>query len=391
MLPPSTAFDFQKAAEGLPRVPPPCPRFGVCGGCQLQDISYPDQVLLKERRLQSLFASPAPSPARWLPPLTGPPLGYRTRLRFSVKRVPKKGGFLVGFHEKSKRYVVDMRECPILPDKVARLLTPLRDICGRLSQPRSIPQIAVSAAENQDAYVFRVMDPPTEEDLRILSEFEAVNRVRVYLQTGGYDTIAPLNHGAPFDLTYSLREQALTLHFRPHHFTQVNPFINNAMVRQALDLLAPRQGERGLDLFCGVGNFTFALARAGAFMTGVDSEGDQILTARLNAEVNHLTGRASFEARDLTQAEGVASLDFLGADFALLDPPRTGALEVCRALPEDGKLRVLYISCNPETLARDSEVLVKEKGFKLEALGLVDMFPQTVQAETMALFRLETA
>jgi len=383
----SEPFDWAQAGADMPRVQAPCPHFGVCGGCRLQDLSYPDQLNLKEGRLRALFASLPPR--RRLPPLAGPPLAYRTRLRFSVKNVPKKGGMLVGFHEKKKRYIVDMRECPILPDRVSRLIGPLRGLVSGLSLTRALPQISVSAAENQDAYVFRVMENPTEDDLALLAAFEAEHRIRIYLQTGGYETIRPLNPGAPLDLTYSLRDHALTIHYRPHHFTQVNLPVNEAMARQALELLKIQKGGKGLDLFCGVGNFTLVLARAGARVWGYDSEGDQIESARGNASSNRLSDRAVFEAADLYTETGVKAVDFTGVEFALLDPPRTGALEVCRAIPGDGPRRLLYISCNPETLSRDAEVLVKEKGYRLEALGLVDMFPQTLQAEAMAFFEIQ--
>jgi 23S rRNA (uracil1939-C5)-methyltransferase len=183
-----------------------------------------------------------------------------------------------------------------------------------------------------------------------------------------------------------LEEPGLTIHFRPHHFTQVNASVNRQMLRQALDLLQIQPGEKGLDLFCGIGNFTLVLAHAGAELLGIDSEGDQTAMATLNASENNLADRVRFEAHDLYTVPGVASLPWDDRSFALLDPPRSGALDVCRSLPTDHGIRLLYVSCNPETLVRDAEVLVREKGLKLKALGLLDMFPQTTQAEAMAYF-----
>ena len=387
MKPQKQGYDWHEAAQGLPRVAAPCPHFGMCGGCQLQDLAYSDQVSLKEGRLRSLFGDPALTPSRWLPPITGPEFGYRLRLRFSVRFVPKKGGALVGFREKKKTYVVDMHHCPILPKRVSDLIDPLRELVARLSQPKSIAQISVSAADSHDAYVIRNLEPLTGADLILLREFEETRKVRFYLQSGGYETLEPMSPGTPARLTYRLEDQGLSLSYRPHHFTQVNADVNRAMVRQALELLAIRRGEKGLDLFCGVGNFTLAFARQGAEVLGVDSDGDQIGAARDNAILNKLEGSARFEAGDLYRPEGVATVPFNGRSFIVLDPPRTGAEEVCRALDPGGAERLLYISCNPESLARDAAILVGEKGYQLRALGLVDMFPQTVQAEAMALFQ----
>jgi len=387
MKPQKQGYDWHEAAKDLPKVTAPCPHFGMCGGCQLQDLAYSDQVSLKEGRLRSLFRDPTLTPARWLAPLTGPELGYRLRLRFSVRFVPKKGGALVGFREKKKTYVVDMHHCPILPKRVSDLIDPLRELVARLSQPKSIAQISVSAADSHDAYVIRNLEPLSEGDLALLREFEGARNVRFYLQSGGYETLEPMSPGTPARLTYRLEDQGLSLSYRPHHFTQVNAEVNRAMVRQALELLGIRMGEKGLDLFCGVGNFTLAFARQGAEVLGVDSEGDQIGAARDNALANRLEGSARFEAGDLYTTEGVSAVPFEGRSFIVIDPPRTGAEEVCRALQPGGTGRLLYISCNPETLARDAAILIGGKGFKLEALGLVDMFPQTVQAEAMALFQ----
>lgn len=380
-------FDWEAASRDLPRIPAPCPSFGSCGGCRLQHLSYPDQVALKERRLRELFPGGDLAPERWLPSVTAEPFGYRTRLRFSAKYVPKKGGALVGFHEKKKQYVVDMHECLIAPERVSALIDPLRDLVGRWSNPRTVPQVSVSASDGGDGYCFRVLDPLTDGDRALLGDFSRAHGVRVFLQSGGYETIAPLHAGDDDRLSYRLEDFDLTLRYRNHHFTQVHTGVNRRMVRQALDLLGLAPGEKGLDLFCGVGNFSLVLARAGAEVLGMDSEGDQITAARSNAEENGLSERVRFESGDLYTKEGVASLPWEGRSFVLLDPPRTGALEVCQALPPGGGRRLLYVSCNPQTLRRDAEVLTKEKGLRLEALGLLDMFPQTTQAEAMAFFR----
>ena len=386
MKPDPLAFDWAGASVGMPRVPVPCPLFGTCGGCRLQDLSYADQVTLKENRLRTLFASKDIAPERWLPSITSEPFAYRSRLRFSAKYVPKKGGVLVGFHERKKRFILDMQACPILPEKISASIPLLRECLSRWSNPSSIPQISVSASDNGDGYCIRHLDPLTEGDLELLHDFEAQHHARVFVQSGGYETIAPLDpQGCP-TLCYKLEKHGLTIRFRPHHFTQVNASVNRQMLSQALSLLQIRPREKGLDLFCGIGNFTLALAHAGAELLGIDSEGDQIAMATVNASENALSNRVRFETHDLYTVPGVASLPWSDHSFALLDPPRSGALDVCRSLPENQSLRMLYVSCNPETLVRDAEVLVREKRLKLEALGLLDMFPQTTQAEAMAYF-----
>ncbi len=379
-------FDWDAAAALMPRVAPPCPYYGSCGGCRLQQYRYEDQVALKERRLQTLFTAAGITPESWLAPITGQPFGYRTRLRFSVKYVPKKGGVLVGFHERKKTFIMDMDSCRIVPEKVSASLPLLKECLGRWSNPRSVPQVSVSASDEGDGYCFRVLDPLTEGDREALRDFARRHGARVFLQTGGYETIVPLEEGESPFLGYRLEEFGLTLRYRNHHFTQVNHAVNHAMLRQAIDLLKPRPEERGLDLFCGVGNFTLALGASGAGVLGMDSEGDQIDMARDNAALNHLAEKTVFEPCDLYTAAGVAALPWDNRSFVLLDPPRTGAEALCRALPADGRRRLLYVSCNPETLARDAGILVNEKGLRLEALGLLDMSPQTLQAEAMALF-----
>jgi 23S rRNA (uracil1939-C5)-methyltransferase len=379
-------FNWDAASAGLPTVAPPCPHYGTCGGCRLQQFAYGDQVLLKEKRLKTLFADKGLEPVRWLPSITGEPFGYRSRLRFSVKFVPKKGGALVGFHERKKQFIVDMRECLIIPKRVSNMITPLRELMGHWSNPRIVPQVSVSVSDDGDGYCFRHLEPLTEGDLSLLRDLERQHGIRVFLQSGGYDTIVPLNANDSANLSYRLEDFGLTIRYRSHHFTQVNAVVNRLMLKQALDLLEICSGEKGLDLFCGVGNFTLGLAHAGAEVLGMDSEGDQIAIAEQNAIENKLSHLIRFEARDLYTAEGTATLPWEGRSFVLLDPPRTGALEVCRSLPTEQSIRLLYVSCNPETLVQDAEFLAKEKGMRLEALGLLDMFPQTLQAEAMAYF-----
>jgi len=388
MKPDPLAFDWEAASAGLPHVAPPCPQFGTCGGCRLQQFAYSDQVALKEKRLHSLFDSQNLQPDRWLPSIVSEPFGYRTRLRYSAKYVPKKGGMLVGFHERKKRFIVDMQSCPIVPDDISASIPLWKEILGRWSNPRSVPQISVSASTEGDGYCIRHLDPLTESELESLRDFEDKHHAKVFLQPGGYETIAPLNPQNATTLSYRLEDQGLTIRYKPHHFTQVNTSVNRQMLRQALDLLKIGPGEKGLDLFCGVGNFTLALAHAGAEILGMDSEGDQISMAEANASENSLSDRIRFETCDLYTSAGVATLPWEGRSFALLDPPRSGALEVCRSLPTSQGFRLLYVSCNPESLVRDAEYLVREKGMRLEALGLLDMFPQTTQAESMAFFRL---
>lgn len=370
-------------APSAERVAPRCAHFGVCGGCSLQHLSSAGQVAFKQKQLlDALERIGKVTPAQVAPAVTGPAWGYRRRARLSVKHVTKKGRVLVGFREAESPFVAELASCVVLDPRVGEKLGVIADCIGRLDPATLVPQIEVAAAATV-ALVIRVMKAPTPADLDVLRAFAAEHRFDVYLQTGGLDTIRPLDGTAP-DLVMSPDGSALRLMFRPTDFIQVNDAVNQQMVRQALDWLGARAGQRVLELFCGLGNFSLPLARAGAQVTAVEGEPGLVARARANAAANGLSIR--FEQADLFVPS--AGDDWLAAryDAALVDPPRAGAREVLPFVADGQPRRIVYVSCHPGTLARDAAYLVHERGYRLARTGVLDMFPHTNHVESMALF-----
>ena len=383
------------------RVTPRCPHFGVCGGCTLQHAAPALQVAAKQRALEDAFARIGRvRPETLLPPIDGAAWGYRYRARLSVRHVPKKGGVLVGFHERQSSYVADMRECHVLPRKLSDLLVPLRTLIESLSIRDRLPQIEVAIGERLNppagstpplvyALVMRVLELPSPTDEAKLVAFADMHNVDIWLQPGGPGTVAPF-HPKNATLAYTLPEFDVAVPFAPTDFTQVNFGVNRVLVRRALALLAPQAGERVADFFCGLGNFTLPIARSGAMVVGVEGNAALVRRAQENAVRNGLADRASFVVANLFTAtrESVEALGPLHR--ALIDPPREGAIELAKALPhrddERALARLVYVSCNPATLARDAEVLVNERGYRLAAAGVVNMFPHTAHVESMAVF-----
>jgi 23S rRNA (uracil1939-C5)-methyltransferase len=373
--------------ESALRVAPRCPHFGVCGGCSLQHFDARAQVAVKQRVLEdSLWHIGRVRPERMLPAIHGPAWGYRHRARFAVRYVPKKGGALVGFHEKRSSYIADMGSCEVLPPRISALIRPLRDLVSALSIRSRLPQIEVALGAETDALVLRVLEPLLPPDAELLRGFAGRHGVRLYLQPGGPETATPLSAADETDLYYALPEFDLRIYFAPTEFTQVNPAVNGVLVRRALALLDPQPGERVADLFCGVGNFALAIARSGATVVGVEGSTELVRRATRNAEANGLSGCASFIERDLYRPAGDPLAGLGGFDRMLLDPPRDGAMDVVKALPDDGPRRLVYVSCNPGTLARDAAVLTQARGYRLSAAGVVNMFPHTAHVESIAVF-----
>ncbi len=367
------------------RVEPGCAHFGVCGGCVLQHLAPEAQVRAKQKvLLDDLERIGRVQPEQVLAPLTGPVWGYRARARLGVKYVRKKGRVLVGFRERSKRYVADLVACPVLVPPVDRLLRPLASLIESLSLRERIPQVEVAASDERVALVLRVLDPPTMQDREIMTAFEAAHGVDLWLQPKGPETAVPLTEGTPLP-AYTLPEFGLRLAFFPTQFTQINPAINRAMVRRAVDLLGLEPGHKVLDLFCGLGNFTLPMATRAAEVFGVEGEAGLVARAESNARANAI-GNARFAVADLA-ADG-AQAAWAGQRFerVLLDPPRTGALEVLPAVAATGARRVVYVACSPATLARDAAELVHRHGFRLRAAGVMDMFPHTAHVESIGLF-----
>jgi 23S rRNA (uracil1939-C5)-methyltransferase len=372
------------------RVEPRCPHFGVCGGCSLQHVDAAAQVAAKQRTLEdALWHLGRVRPAQLLPPIHGPAWGYRNRARLSVRYVPKKGGVLVGFHERKSSYVADMTSCAVLPRKISDLLPALRVLVAQLTVRDRLPQIELAVGDGADAahvLVLRILAPLAAADEAALVAFADAHGVQFYLQPGGPGTAVPFHPLEP-RLAYALPEFDVVFPYSPTEFTQVNAAINRSLVSRALALLDPRPGERAADFFCGIGNFTLPIARRGAGVSGIDGSAALVRRAAENAARNGLGERASFHVANLFEATP-ASLEFLGPlDKILVDPPREGAIALVKALPGDGPpRRIVYVSCNPATLARDAAVLVRDHGYELAAAGVVNMFPHTAHVESIALF-----
>jgi len=378
-------FDLGRAMEMLSesagRRAPRCPHFGVCGGCATQHADAATQMAAKQRGLEdNLQRIGKVTPGTILPIVYGEEWGYRRRARLSVRRVEKKGGVMVGFRERRSTHVADMRECHVLPPHISALIPQMKQLVEELSIRDRVPQIEVAAGDNATALVFRHLLPLSEDDLLLLRRFADENSVHVWLQPGGPDT-AHAFHPESSELYYDLPEFGLRIRFRPTDFTQVNHAVNRILVSRAVRLLDPQPGERIADLFCGLGNFSLPLATRAAQVVGFEGSRELVERARQNASDNHLV--AQFEVLNLFES----SLSPYGK-FAklLLDPPREGAIEIVKSLPDGWPRRIVYVSCDQATLARDAGVLVHTKGFRLAAAGVVNMFPHTAHVESIAVF-----
>lgn len=391
-----TATTQQVIRASSQRVQPLCPSFGICGGCAMQHLEPSAQVAIKQRVLEDGLAHIGKvRPQRILPPLHGPAWGYRYRARLSVRVVRKKGGVLVGFREKRGSYVVDMTQCPVLPPHISQMLVPLRQLIGSLSCAERIPQIEVAVGDTVTALLLRHMEPLASQDITLLRQFADQHNVSWWLQPKGPDTVHLLDAADEGRLAYSLPEFGLRMAYKPTDFTQVNHAINRSLISRALSLLGVQPGERVADLFCGLGNFTLPLATVASHVTGV--EGSELLTQRAqeSARQHGLDERTDFSTLNLFEvdAQWLRGLGYF--DRMLIDPPRDGAEAVCRALvdlaPAERPKRIVYVSCNPATLARDAGILVHEGGFILESAGAINMFPHTGHVESIAVFSCDPA
>jgi 23S rRNA (uracil1939-C5)-methyltransferase len=376
------------------RVTPRCPHFGVCGGCTLQHAHPALQIAAKQRALEDAFARIGRVvPDVMLPPIEGPAWGYRYRARLSVRHVPKKGGVLVGFHERKSSFVADMSECHVLPRKLSALLPALRALVAALTLRDRLPQIEVAVGERNDSLVYalvlRILAPLAQTDEAQLVAFAERHGVEIWLQTGGPTTVVPF-HPRDASLAYTLPEHGVTIPFGPSEFTQVNTATNRILVRRAVALLAPGPGEQIADFFCGLGNFTLPIARRGADVIGIEGSAALVARAEDNAARNGLAQRARFAVANLFTVTPESLAAFGPLDGALIDPPREGAIELVKSLAHrdaSGAVRrIVYVSCAPGTLARDASVLVHERGYRLAAAGIVNMFPHTAHVESIAVF-----
>lgn len=394
--------------ESPQRVRPGCPHFGLhagaCGGCKMQHLHESAQVAIKQRVLEdNLWHLAKVKAETLLRPIQGPAWGYRYRARLSVRHVHKKGEVLIGFHERKSRYVADMQACHVLPPHVSALLMPLRALIFGMDARETCPQIELACGDDVTALVLRHLEPLSEDDLSRLRAFGQQHGVQWWLQPKGPDTVHRLDGQGPA-LSYSLPEFGITMPFKPTDFTQVNPHINRVLVSRALRLLDAQPQERVIDWFCGLGNFTLPIATQAGQVLGI--EGSQALVARSHENLRHNQADrlqplapTSFVARnlfemtpDMLRADGIA-------DRWLVDPPREGAFALTKALADLHQApelrqgwtpprRIVYVSCNPATLARDAGLLVHQAGYRCSAAGVVNMFPHTAHVESIAVFDL---
>lgn len=376
------------------RVTPKCPHFGLCGGCKLQHLDFVAQVAAKQRLLENdLWHIGKVKAENMLPPLYGPTWGYRHKARLSVKYVEKKQRVLVGFNEKATRYVADMNSCEVLVPEVSALIEPLQMMILQLSIRDKLPQIELAVGEAEGVVsgsvivlILRIMDALSADDEVLLKGFADTYAVQIWTQTKGPDTIKPFYPLQAPALKYSLPEFKLTYPFKPNEFTQVNPQINRVMIRRAMQLLAPQENEKIADFFCGIGNFTLPIARSGADVLGLEGLANLVERANESAALNEV-GNTKFGVADLFKMTPESLTELGRFDKWLVDPPRDGAFELVKSLDEtNSPERIVYVSCNPATLARDAGVLVNEKGYVLSAAGVINMFPHTAHVESIALF-----
>ncbi|AMN47294.1 23S rRNA (uracil1939-C5)-methyltransferase [Steroidobacter denitrificans] len=417
------------------RVAPQCAHFGICGGCALQHLSPAGQIAFKQRQLtEALMRIGRVTAAQTLAPLQTGVWHYRRRARLGARWVPQKKRTLVGFRERNTSYVADLARCEVLQPPLDALIEPLSQLLSSLSIRDRVPQVEAAAGDSAAALVIRVLAQPNPQDLASLRQFAAEHQVRIHLQPGGYDTVTPLPAADSAEvapradalqdqglLSYRLPGFDVNVRFLPTDFVQINTVLNVAMVERAVALLEPAPGERVLDLYCGSGNFSLPLARRGAQVVGVEGEAALIARARDNARSNGLSS-AEFHVANLADeilaarvregarrdaragglpASGASSSQDEAAiqaawaarpwearsyDKILLDPPRAGARDVLPLIAQSGAAKVLYVSCHPASLARDAGILVHEHGFRLQAAGVMDMFPHTAHVESMALF-----
>ncbi|MGB3394531.1 MAG: 23S rRNA (uracil(1939)-C(5))-methyltransferase RlmD [Stenotrophomonas sp.] len=386
----SRHFDEARTVEVLKasphRVQPRCPHFGVCAGCVLQHLDEGQQIVAKQQVLMdNLTRIGHVSPGAVLPPLVGANWGYRRKGRFSVRRVEKKDKTLVGFRELDPRFVADLSQCLTVIPEIGTKVSALSAFIETLDGKRDIPQIEFIGGDAAIALTVRHLQPLSDADEQAWRAFAQEHGFAIYLQPGGLETVHPLWPAEGVPLSFALPQWNVELAFRPLDFIQVNAKLNEKMIAHALALLDAQADERVLDLFCGLGNFTLPLARTVREVVGVEGEAGLVARAKENAQRNGLDN-AQFFAADLTQDQREAPWMRQGFDKLLLDPPRSGAIDVLKQLPLKKFKRIVYVSCHPGSLARDAGYLVNEQGFTLVSAGAMDMFPHTAHVESIAVF-----
>jgi len=387
-------FDELRTTEVLEAAPdrqqPPCEFADLCGGCSLQHMSADAQIRFKENTLREHFAHfGGIEPEQWVAPMRSPDsLGYRRKARLGVRYVKARESVLVGFREKRNSFLTDIDRCVVLDLRIGERIEPLRELLHGMAAFDRIAQVEVACGDDTAAMVFRNMDDLVPDDREKLIAFGQAYDLHIYLQPKGPDTVHriwPESGGRDDErLTYRMDEFDLTMAFHPMDFTQVNAGINRNMVHRAVEWLDVQPGERVLDLFCGLGNFTLPLARKGGQVVGVEGDDAMVVRGRENARLNDLSN-VEFHGADLHGDFTGQSWAKEGFDKILIDPPRSGAEEICKYLTAFGANRIVYVSCNPATLARDAGVMVRN-GYRLVQAGVMDMFPHTTHVESIALF-----
>ena len=366
------------------RIEPKCDVYGICGGCSFQHLSSKNQINAKQSWLKSAFMGQAKiEPKKWLQPLQVESWGYRRKARLGVRYVAKKEKVLVGFRERKSSFITVMSRCEVLHPSLGDNLELLGECIGKLSIKKHVPQIEVAIAELDSILILRHLEPMTKGDESILKEYGDKLGITWYTQSGGLETIKPLVE--PVNLTYSITDHNIEMSFLPNDFTQVNFALNQKMINLAIELLDLNSEDEVIDLFCGLGNFTLPISRYVNKIVGIEGDRGLVERAKENAKMNEVSN-ASFYKADLF--EDVSGFEwFRGQKYnkALIDPARTGAIEIVELLPKLSIERLVYVSCNPATLARDTARLI-ELGFSLMSAGVMDMFPQTAHVESIALF-----
>jgi len=386
----SSKFDEGYAVEvfdaSTDRVEPACEHFGVCGGCSLQHMDEDAQIQAKQNTLLNHLQHMAQTqPDTVLEPMRGPTLGYRHKARLGVRYVAKKEKVLVGFREKATSFLANLSSCKVLHASVGERLEQLGLLIMGMDARQTIPQIEVAVSDSKTTLVFRHLKPLSDSDMQALTEFAQAENIQIFLQSGGVDTVTPLWPEQPDALFYEIKNHNIRIEFHPSDFTQVNPVINNQMIDQALEFLQLNDQDEVLDLFCGLGNFTLPMAKYVKHVVGVEGSEVMVVKARDNARLNQIEN-TEFHAADLSA--DLTAYPWLKQtyDKILLDPPRSGAMEMLKHLGKLNAKRIVYVSCHPATLARDAQVLIHDYGYKLTAAGVMDMFPHTAHVESIAVF-----
>jgi len=382
------AFTERVIRQSNLRVKPKCEHFNRCGGCSMQHFEFQAQIAAKQRVFENTLSRIGKVKTETiLTPLAGPSWHYRYKGRLRVKFVVKKNKALVGFNEKRTHFIADISSCEVLPQTLSDILPQLQDLITQLSIKDKIPQIEFAADQNHLVLVLRILDVLNTNDELLLNTFSSQHPVQFWTQSKGPDTIKPLSPRDDVKLSYTIKEFGLRFSFMPYDFTQINPFINQVLVRRAMSLLKPSKDDRIFDFFCGLGNFTLPIATSGAKVMGIEGSASLIERAKQCRDENHLNDFVEYQCMNLFEITKESLLKLGHANKWLIDPPRDGAFQLVQLIDHDIQPSVIvYVSCNPATLARDAQILVHEKGYKLDKAGIVNMFPHTSHVESIALF-----